>query len=118
MPGRWRSRFVVVVDFNEPVVKGRIRGQQRLPYAMVYDPRHPPRISDTTPKIEPALRVEPVLGDPVRIPDELWRRVLVLDELYELLGTHAGLVGEGEALGEKLDEAEFHGVADESGAAT
>jgi hypothetical protein len=44
--------------------------------------------------------------------------MLVLDELDELLGPHAGLVGEGEALGEELDEAQFHGVADESGAAT
>lgn len=68
------------------------------PTRIMYDPPDPPRISDTTPEVEPALRVEPVLGDPVRIPDKLRGRMLILNELDELLGAHAGLVGEGEAL--------------------
>jgi hypothetical protein len=96
----------------------RIRRQRWIPYANIYHTPNPPRIGDTTPEVEPALRVEPVLGDPVRIPDKLWGRMLILDELDELLGAYTGLVGEGEALREELDEAEFHGVADESGGAT
>lgn len=39
--------------------------------------------------------------------------MLVLDQLDQLVGSDAGLVAQGKALREKLDEAEFQGISDQ-----
>ena len=74
-----------------------------------------PRIGDSTAEVEAALGVKLVVDDPVRVSDQRGRLMLVLDELHKLIGAHARLVAEREALGEQLDEAQLERVAHEPG---
>jgi len=49
-------------------------------------------IHDPATEIEPPFTVEPILGDPVRVPEESRRLVLILDECDQFIRSHASLV--------------------------
>lgn len=72
-----------------------------------------PRIDDSASKVEPTLAVEPVLRDPIGVPDESRGGMLILDELDEPVGPDACLVAQREAFRKKLDETKLHRVSNE-----